>query len=307
MKKLAPRLKAYCTICQSNETFKKLSNHKGYDILECLSCGLIRLSPFPADTDSLYNDEYFLTAGYNNYEKRFNTYRDIFEKLFAQRLKMIQKYKKSGKVLDIGCAHGFLLSYLKQAGYDCYGADVSDYAVQYAKNNFSIPIQRASIDSMVYPEESFDVIIMLDIIEHLKDPLATLKNIKKFLKKDGIIIMQTPFDIYHWEIAMRSFLAGEKIGSVEPSAIPMHLYFFTPRTSKQLAKDAGYKIKSFSTGTYGKIRMKTNPPQVGLNLFKIIYFKLGLRFVLTKIAEIFKISDGLNLILQKDNRVSTSP
>lgn len=292
----------YCSLCGSDKEFRLLSSHKGYDVLRCLTCGLVRIAPFPENTKLLYDDEYFLQKGYEDYEKRFYKYSDIFDEIFHERLKMINKYKTNGKVLDIGCAHGFLLNYLQGHGFECSGLDISQYAVDYAQKKFNIPIKLGDINNMNYEAKEFDVIIMLDVIEHMPDPLKTLQILNKYLKDDGILIIQTPFDIYHWELAAKTILSGKKIESVEPSAIPMHLYFFTPNTFKNLALKAGYNIRGFETGTYGKIRMKINPPIIGLNIFKLIYFKFGLRYLLTKIAEFFKISDGMNLILSKKAR-----
>jgi 2-polyprenyl-3-methyl-5-hydroxy-6-metoxy-1,4-benzoquinol methylase len=288
----------YCVLCQKENQHKLLSIHEGYNFLECQTCGLICLSPKPASLKDLYGEKYFLEKGYQDYENTYFKYQNIFEKLFQQRLKMIQKFKKSGKVLDVGCAHGFLLNFLKKNGYDCYGLDISEYAVKYAKNHFDIPIYQGDIDSADLPEKGFDIITMLDLIEHVANPVETLIQVKKFLKDDGILIVQTPYDIYHWEIVAKTILAGKKIGSSRPSAIPMHLYFFSPKTFKKLSREAGYKILKFETGTYGKVRMKINPPATN-NIFSYIYYKLGLRSFLIKIAEFLKVSDGLNLILTK--------
>lgn len=293
-------MKHTCTYCRKETDHIALSHHKGYGVVQCLVCKLISLDPKPTDLKALYGDQYYLKTGYENYEKRFFQYRDIFESLFAQRLKMIRRYKKSGRVLDIGCAHGFLLEYLKKAGYECFGTDISEYAVEYAKKHFNIPIQLGDIDAINYPENYFDVIVMLDVIEHVRDPLATFERVKKYLKDDGILIVQTPFDLYHWEVAAKAFFSGKKIGTNEPSAIPMHLYFFTPKTFKMLARKAGYHIVHFETGTYGKVRLKIDPPSVR-NPLAFIYHKMGVRTVLQKTAEFFKVSDGLNLVLKKDS------
>lgn len=291
----------FCSLCGKNIHHELLSTHKGHNFYTCKGCGLVCLNPQPSNLKDLYGEKYYMEKGYQDYESRFFKYKDIFEELFKERLKMIQRFKKSGKVLDLGCAHGFLLNYLKQNGFDSYGLDISDYAVSYAKKNFDIPIYQGDVDTANLPEKEFDVIIMLDLIEHVSNPVETLEKVKRFLKDDGILIIQTPYDIYHWEIAANTLLSGNKIGTSEPSAAPMHLFFFSPRTFKKMAIKSGYRIARFETGTYGKVRMKISPPTTD-NLFPYIYYRLGLRNVLIKIAELLKQSDGMNLILKKNDQ-----
>lgn len=100
----------------------------------------------------------------------------------------------SGKtVFDIGCAEGGLLTAFEQAGYNCTGLEYSAERVQYARENSSTKIKFIAGDiQTISLAETFDVILMLDVIEHLDDKLTALKNIRQLMPSQGILIISFP-------------------------------------------------------------------------------------------------------------------
>ncbi|OQX94379.1 hypothetical protein B6I21_09525 [candidate division KSB1 bacterium 4572_119] len=105
----------------------------------------------------------------------------------------VKPYTKEKSVLDIGCAEGGLLETFFQAGYQCTGLEYSEHRINYAKENSPDGIRFISGNiEDISLNEKYDVILMLDVIEHIEDKLSALLNLKKALKPDGILVVSFP-------------------------------------------------------------------------------------------------------------------
>jgi SAM-dependent methyltransferase len=108
--------------------------------------------------------------------------------------------EKNLKVLDIGCGTGetltFLQSYLKSP--TLYGIDNSPTAIKFAKSRGHKNILKVNAKNLPFKANTFDYILLLDVIEHLKDDIAILKEAKRVLKKTGKIIITAPSLQFIW-------------------------------------------------------------------------------------------------------------
>jgi len=154
-------------------------------------------------------------------------------------LKYLKKLNKKGKMLDVGCATGYLLDQARKQGWEVYGVELSAWAVDYAKNKLQLPnITQGSLKDANYPENFFDVVILKDVIEHLTDPKETLEQVRHVLKPSGIICCNTP-DID----SFASKLLGAKWWGIKQS----HLYYFNKNSLSVLFEATGFvplKIRS---------------------------------------------------------------
>ena len=107
-------------------------------------------------------------------------------------LSLIPSDKKL-KVLDLGCYTGVVLDELKKKGHEVIGAELSEYGINECKRK-EIPVLKYDLNVYPYPfkSESYDVIICAEVIEHLIVPDLILNEIRRILKKDGILILTTP-------------------------------------------------------------------------------------------------------------------
>ena len=105
----------------------------------------------------------------------------------------VKPYTKGKKILDVGCGEGGVLTAFEKAGYNCTGLEYSPARVEYAreKGSSNIKFIQGNIEEFS-GDEKFDVIMMLDVIEHLDRKLQTLKNIKKISSSEGIVIISFP-------------------------------------------------------------------------------------------------------------------
>ena len=113
--------------------------------------------------------------------------KEIFKRLeFIEQ----QGVLAGGKLLEVGCATGDFLRHAKET-YEVWGNDISSFAVDEAKKkneDISDRITSGLIEAQNYPKESFDVIVMWDVIEHLYDPVDAFKNLLDALKPGGVFV-----------------------------------------------------------------------------------------------------------------------
>ncbi len=102
-------------------------------------------------------------------------------------------YNKGKKVLDVGCGEGGVLSAFERQGYACVGLEYNPDRVEYARKETAgkSPIISGDIQNFK-SREKYDVVLILDVIEHLRDKTAALKNMKALLEPGGIIIVSFP-------------------------------------------------------------------------------------------------------------------
>lgn len=102
---------------------------------------------------------------------------------------------KGKKVLDIGCGGGLFLSKIKQAGADVLGIELSDTRAYYAQTKHGLNVIKRTIEDEYWnaSHETFDIVTLWDVIEHVNFPLATLRSAANMLRPGGILLIDTPY------------------------------------------------------------------------------------------------------------------
>ena len=139
-------------------------------------------------------------------------------------------------ILEVGCACGSTLLKLKEIYKDCnlYGFDINKESTDIAKciDNANIKCVDIESDDILFEENKFDLVILLDVLEHLRDPWKLMKKIKKALKKEGQIIISLP-NIMH--ISIVNDLVQGKWDYQESGILDKtHLRFFTLKSIKEM-------------------------------------------------------------------------
>lgn len=152
--------------------------------------------------------------------------------------------KKKEKVLDLGCANGNFSSELKKKDCVVHGVEISDVMAKNARKVLDKVIV-GNIESMSInlPKKSYDVILLMDVLEHLFDPKQTLVKASPFLKERGKVIVSIP-NVANWEVR-KELLFGrfdsEKTAILEEG----HIRFFTFKNACALFESSGYRIKKY--------------------------------------------------------------
>lgn len=126
----------------------------------------------------------------------------ISRNLARKRIEWICSKVKGKKILDIGCSQGVISILLGTRGYECVGIDIAQEAILYAQNDLErqndqvkklVEFKVMNAENIQYDDETFDTIILGEIIEHLYNPENVLKEVRRVLKPEGIVIITTPF------------------------------------------------------------------------------------------------------------------
>ena len=190
----------------------------------------------------------------------------------------------SNKVLEIGCGAGNTLVELKKLGKAeyCAGVDIIDMNQKSKLNDFVL----ADIENeeLPLPQRYFDVIICADVLEHLKDPWATLDKLKTYLKKDGILIASLP-NIREIKTVFNIVVKGDSKYVEADILDKTHLRFFCKKNMIDLFEKRGFVIQ--------KITHNLDPKSKRYMLNKLT-FGIIEEFLVIQYLIAAKISNGLS-------------
>lgn len=239
-----------CNYCSSEEYEVKYIKD-GFNIVQCKKCSLVYVNPRLKLNVVLdqYNDDYFKGEGFDKsidyeteYQKQLKTV-DLNDWDISVIKELLPDRNKDGnapKLLDAGCGMGLFLSKAKARGFEVYGLEYSEYAAEFVASK-GISVKNSTIDAADLEENYFDVVIMKEVIEHLPDPLASLKKIHRTLKPGGLLFMTTG----NYDSPER-MLRGKDWFYFMPTG---HLYVFSRKTMRNYLSKTGFdKIKVTNQG-----------------------------------------------------------
>lgn len=180
------------------------------------------------------------------YNKKYFEIRDHIAPSMARSIEIFMKEKRLKKVLDVGCGSGQMVRYLRNRGFDAQGIDIAKQAISLAnKLNKKRVAKIGSATKIPYEDNTFDLVISISVIEHLrkKEAKLFLKESRRTLKPNGYIFLVTP----NYATPIRSVQGKNWFGYQDPT----HINFFTPwKLNKELKKSGFYKPKLFFKTDY---------------------------------------------------------
>lgn len=292
VQKITPRQP--CFICHA-QNFSWFCQKNSFNLWRCRDCGLLFVYPLP-DPKSLYSADYFSAAkagfGYVDYDYDKQPMVPVFKQYLAYLKKLAPG--PGGRLLDLGAATGFFVNLAQADGWQAQGVEISDYAAKLGRQK-DLDILTGTLTSLSLPESAYQAITMLDVLEHLTDPLPTLKEAYKILSPRGLLLINTP-DAGSW----LAKLLGKGWHLLVP---PEHLHYFNRNNLKKFLSDNGFKVvletKIGKTFTLEYI-FKTLYLWQKLALWKFLS-RLVRRGWLKKISLPIHLRDNLLLIAQKND------
>ncbi|MBK6546445.1 MAG: class I SAM-dependent methyltransferase [Saprospiraceae bacterium] len=230
-----------CPVCSNNLfqpflTCKDFSiTGQNFELIQCANCHFILTSPQPAvnDLGQYYNSTNYISHSDTSKGLINKIYRFIRNFTLKQKIKLIHKYFKQGTLLDIGSGAGYFLNETKKYKFDSIGIEPDSSTREKSIQQFDLKVY----DETYIPDinlNSFDIITMWHVLEHVPNLNERLEQLKNLLKPNGILIIALPncdsFDAQYY----KNYWAGFDV--------PRHLWHFNPSTMESLASKYNFKL-----------------------------------------------------------------
>ena len=237
---------ARCPVCRI-ERFAPRFAVKGMAIEACSGCGLVVQNPQPSDDQlaTIYGSNYFIGSAEND---PLGTQFDLVKRATASlQLDEIAAFlgrrgRTAGglSLLEVGCGHGNMLLEARDQGYEVHGLEYSADAARVANRKLGAGVVRVvAIGDDTFPQESFDICVLADVIEHVRDPADFLEGVRRVLKPDGVVFIATPStDSWSARLLGRHWMEYK----------PEHLFYFNAGTLTRLLKRSGFDGIEISSG-----------------------------------------------------------
>lgn len=203
-----------------------------FEMRECAGCGLLFNSPRLSDAEiaALYDGAYYVFQ-----ERERDAMRRV-ALLASQTLGVASMTFPERELLEVGCAKGYLLAQLRARGWAVRGIELAAEAAEFARRRFGLEVFTGTLEAALAQPgfEPAPVLLSTDVIEHVTDPAAFARALRRALKPGGWLVLGTPnADSDH-----RRALGSQWLGFN-----PFHIYLFTPSALTRLLRDAGFEIE----------------------------------------------------------------
>lgn len=245
---IIPEQERMSTSYQSHQTclisgdkqLKPLNGYEQHYLVKSKKTGFVFCSRIPTETE--------LINHYNQYTRN-NFISPITVKNYQDLLTSFEPYRKTGRILDIGCGDGYFLEEARKMGWEVYGTEYTDDAIEVCKEK-GIQMHQGKLTPTNYDADSFDVITSFEVIEHINNPIEEVQNIRSILRKGGIFYLTTPnFN------AIERYILKKDYNII---TYPEHLSYYTPKTINYLLSNNGFRKKKILTTGISLTRLKTS-------------------------------------------------
>lgn len=203
----------------------------------------------------LYGQNYWFA--HQEHDLGFSTIKDRARTDLPERglfwLRTLLKYKlPPAQALELGSAHGGFVALLRWAGFEARGLELSPWVVDFAQQTFDVPMLLGPVEEQAIAPGSLDIVVLMDVLEHLPDPMSTLQHCLSLLTSDGFLLIQTP--------QFPSELSYEAMRAEQSSFLQMlqskeHLYLFSKQAVRELFRRLGAEHIVFEPAIFGHYDM----------------------------------------------------
>ncbi|MDI6764959.1 MAG: class I SAM-dependent methyltransferase [Thermodesulfobacteriota bacterium] len=254
-----------------------LHREDSLQMVRCSSCRFIYLNPRPTSRSLLRFYQDYLPED----ESSVEAWQRMMQSIFQKAANLIERYKKRGRLLDVGAGFGFFLSEMRGRGWEVVGVEISRKAMDYAKDVLGLTLHLGPLEKVGFPESDFDVVSGFYVIEHLPDPMAFLKECYRILKPGGLLLLRYPHTTPIKNL-LRFFGIENRLYD-----LPAHLSDFSPKMIQQCLEKAGFKEWRHFIGGYTLPREpgKKIASSVFGNLSEALFHMSGKRFLLPGVSK----------------------
>jgi SAM-dependent methyltransferase len=190
----------------------------------CSGCGVV-FQPIAVDVETL-------SQWYDYMGEEHKSISSLIERRLLRTLQSLQQYHLTGRLLEVGCGSGFLVRAAIGKGWEVFGTEISPSCCSGLRPVLNSRLFEGELPRSSFENNSFDVIVMMEVIEHLTDPLSYLRTAFKLLRPGGCILLSTP--------NLRG-ASGRLLGYRWRVMGDEHLNYFDKRTISKLVRAAGFQ------------------------------------------------------------------
>lgn len=218
-------------------------------MLRCPTCDLVYVSPRPTDEE--------LSALYRSYFEAPSAVAPLLaqnrEPVLRSCLSRVQGLLSTGYTVDVGAAHGDYLEMARSAGYGVFGVELAlrPYSDMLTRG---IPCYNGSLEDAPIEENSVDVITFWDTLEHLPEPLSTLRKARSVLRPGGYVFATVPNRCFQTALVEAERTIGRD--GLWRFEVPAHLNHFSARSLRAIAEHAGFENPLVRPGYPSPVRRR---------------------------------------------------
>jgi 2-polyprenyl-3-methyl-5-hydroxy-6-metoxy-1,4-benzoquinol methylase len=224
-----------CNLCGANRP-RRLYRIFDRDISQCGSCGLVYAGPLRLTREetwgrysaTYFHDEYLPSYGITNGHVDLAA----FDARYARTLASLRPFRQRGDLIEIGCAAGFFLKSAERDGWNVTGLELMQPAVEFARERLGLTVLQKAVEDADLPVGAFDVVAIFEVIEHLSNPVATLRQLRTLLRPGGALVLSTPN-----MSSLSRHMLGRHWAVLNPGE---HLQYFNERTLADALGRAGF-------------------------------------------------------------------
>ena len=226
-----------CVICESPH-LRALRGYERAHLVRCRSCGMTFAGQIPTDEE--------LSRQYADYGHEWID-SQLTRLRYRALLDSFERYRVTGRLLDIGCGAGYFLEEASAAGWEIHGTEYGDRAVAICREK-GLAVEQAPILPETFEQASFDVITAFEVFEHVRDPRREAAMVAQWLRPGGLLYCTTP----NFNAASRKVLRS----SWNVIEYPEHLCYFTPRTLRSWLRRSGFRAVAVQSSgvSIGRLR-----------------------------------------------------
>ncbi len=235
-----------CPLCGKSQFRKTVTctDHyatgEAFDIVQCTDCGFLLTQNVPDETEigRYYESPDYVSHSDTNKGLAYHLYHYVRRFMLNRKASLIKHGcgLSRGRLLDIGTGTGYFSHYMQEKGWKVSAIEKSPQARAFAKEHFQLDVDAPEALS-TYADDTFDVITLWHVMEHLQNLNETWERLASLLRERGVLIVAVPnpssFDAKHYKEAWAAY------------DVPRHLWHFTPSVMQRFGAKHGFKLAGY--------------------------------------------------------------
>jgi 2-polyprenyl-3-methyl-5-hydroxy-6-metoxy-1,4-benzoquinol methylase len=256
-----------CVSCGAGSLRQALKIDDAFSLVRCEDCGLVATFPPVSSTEI---GRYYPASYYGDNNRRFNALLEGLIPFFRnRRARAIEKFVPKGRILDVGCGRGILPALMRERGWEAHGLEFSETSARHARDELRLPVFVGDFLGSSYADSSFDTVVLWHVLEHVPDPVATIRRARQILKPGGLLVIAVP----NFE-SLQARFAGRHWFHLD---VPRHYHHFGLAVLRRLLTSNGFSILDVS-----HLSLEYNPYGWIQSLLNKLGFRYNLLYDLLK-------------------------